>query len=165
MAGAEHEDDHIIPGSLQAQADKAGYTGWFGKAIPADKGGTSGGVAFLWAKHTSVTIPHEIIPGRLAAMTCTTAFGNITLVNIYGQTGASTARSASIPHQAFAYAGDTGKPTIIAWDFNQPPHEVQAFLDTFQLPYDLRHTQQPTCETASGFSTIDFYIIHTPSPK
>jgi hypothetical protein len=44
--------------------------------------------------------------------------------------------------------------------FQPTPHEVQAFLDTFQLPYDLRHTQQPTCETASGFSTIDFYIIH-----
>jgi hypothetical protein len=102
MAGNEHEDDHSTPGTSQSQADKSGYTGWFGNAVQTDKGGTSGGVAFLWAKHTSVIVPHEIIPGRLAAMTCNTAFGNITLINLYGQTGASTARSASILHKAFA---------------------------------------------------------------
>jgi hypothetical protein len=94
-------------------------------------------------------------------MSCTTAFGSTTLVNIYGQTGASAAKSSAILHKAFAYAGEIGKPTIIAGDFNQPPHEVQAFLDTFQLPYDIRFTMQPTCETACGStSTIDFYIIH-----
>jgi hypothetical protein len=85
MAGKEHEDDHSTPGTLQSQADKSGYTVRFGNAIPTDKGGTSGDVAFLWAKQTSVTVPHEITPGGLAAITFTTAFGSITLINLYGQ--------------------------------------------------------------------------------
>jgi hypothetical protein len=161
MAGTEHVDEHRLAGALQAQVDKAGYTGWFGQALPTGQGGTSGGVGFLWAKHTSATVPIELLLGRLASMSCTTAFGSILLINIYGQTGATLAKSAAILHKAFAHAGSTGKPNIIAGDFNKPPHEVQAFLDTFNLPYDIRFTPTYTCKTASGAtSTIDFYVIH-----
>jgi endonuclease/exonuclease/phosphatase family metal-dependent hydrolase len=131
MAGTEHVDEHSLAGALQTQVDKAGYTGWFGQALPTGHGGTSGGVGFLWAKHTSVTVPTELLTGRLASMSCTTAFGSILLINIYGQTGASLSKSAAILHKAFTHAGTTGKPTIIAGDFNQPPHEVHAVLDTF----------------------------------
>jgi endonuclease/exonuclease/phosphatase family metal-dependent hydrolase len=81
-------------------------------------------------------------------MSCTTAFGSITLVDIYGQTGATISKSSAILQKAFTYAGDIGKPAIIAGDFNQPPHEVQGFLDTFQqrttsgLPRTTHATQQ-----------------------
>jgi hypothetical protein len=161
MVGTELVEEHSIAGALQTQVDKAGYTRWFGKALPTGQGGTSGGVGFLWAKHASVTIPEELLLGRMAAMSCTTAFGSILLINIYGQTGATLAKSAAILHKAFAYAGSTNKPTIVAGDFNQPPHEVQAFLDTFHLPYDIRFTPHHTCRVASGAtSTIDFFIIH-----
>jgi endonuclease/exonuclease/phosphatase family metal-dependent hydrolase len=159
LAGNHHEDEHNLVGSLQSQADKSGYTGCFGNAIATDEGGASGGVGFLWAKAASVSTPIESLPGRLAAMTCTTNFGTILLLNLYGQTRATPSRSAAILHKAFEHAGQIAKPAIIAGDFNQAPHQVQAFIESFNFPYG-KHTEQHTCETASGFSTLDFFIVH-----
>ncbi len=123
--------------------------------------GTTGGVGFLWPLHNQVSNPgtfvscHWAMPVQIEHAN----LGQIIMISFYGhQDSTITLRRLE---DLLVKLENTGFCFVIAGDFNITSSEMSHWLPSNHPRIQLRGGGD-SCFTASGVSTIDYYLFHGP---
>ena len=160
--------EHHLSSSDDIKSAKAngllkGFQSCLAPALDTGLGdGTTGGVGFIWPHHVRIICPGDIIQCHwgMSVQLDHHSLGQIIVVSFYGHPKDKiiTFRRLDDILQKLC---DTGFSFIIAGDFNVSCEDMASWL-----PDNYPHTQireaGDSCFTATGSTTIDYFIFHGP---
>ena len=126
------QEHHFLPAELRAKESKwlsGGHKISLAPAIVGKKAddprSSSGGVGFAWGPGATLTHPLVVlVPGRLATIRLALpVLGEVELASFYGDVYSNEA-TLDMLKVGLEHLADSGKPGIMAGDFNLRPEEV-----------------------------------------
>ena len=164
------QEHHLLPAELRAKEAKwhsAGHKISLAPAISGKKAddprSSSGGVGFAWGPGATLVHPLRVLaPGRLATIRLALpVLGEIELASFYGDVYSSEV-TTELLKSGLEHLAETGKPGILAGDFNLRPDEVAEVIAAggFGEQWRIAAPTGPTCFQGASRSTLDFFIVH-----
>ena len=134
------------------------------EGVKGNKKTRSSGVAMVWKPWIDIIVKPEVLVEARLQFTAIkhTKFGAFYLYNVYAPQG-GTLKCQALYDVIARHVEGHGKPFVITGDHNNKREEVQHMWKESEAKRDMVviDTKEPTCKTANGDSTVDFFVVDT----